>query len=109
MFVLFLVGLLYAWMRSVRMREAVIMKPGRKQFWKKQLLIPHILLAAVMIGMFRFTNFWDFFIYFVVTGTEIAFISLYRLLFAPPRSFSQMIQMISRTVRITGSPHKISS
>mgnify|MGYP002226874533 CR=1 FL=1 len=28
MFVLFLVGLLYAWMRSVRMREAVIMKPG---------------------------------------------------------------------------------
>lgn len=34
MFVLFLVGLLYAWMRSVRMREAVIMKPGRKQFWK---------------------------------------------------------------------------
>ena len=30
MFVLFLVGLLYAWMRSVRMREAVIMKPGRK-------------------------------------------------------------------------------
>ena len=28
MFVLFLVGLLYAWMRSVRMREAVIMEAG---------------------------------------------------------------------------------
>ena len=76
MFVLFLVGLLYAWMRSVRMREAVIMKPGRKQFWKKQLLIPHILLAAVMIGMFRFTNFWDFIIYFVVTGGVVLFTNI---------------------------------
>lgn len=76
MFVLFLVGLLYAWMRSVRMREAVIMKPGRKQFWKKQLLIPHILLVAVMIGMFRFTNFWDFIIYFVVTGGVVLFTNI---------------------------------
>ena len=76
LFVLFLVGLLYAWMRSVRMREAVIMKPGRKQFWKKQLLIPHILLAAVMIGMFRFTNFWDFIIYFVVTGGVVLFTNI---------------------------------
>ena len=76
MFVLFLVGLLYAWMRSVRMREAVIMKPGRKEFWKKQLLIPHILLAAVMIGMFRFTNFWDFIIYFVVTGGVVLFTNI---------------------------------
>ena len=76
MFVLFLVGLLYAWMRSARMREAVIMKPGRKQFWKKQLLIPHILLAAVMIGMFRFTNFWDFIIYFVVTGGVVLFTNI---------------------------------
>ena len=76
MFVLFLVGLLYAWMRSVRMREAVIIKPGRKQFWKKHLLIPHILLAAVMIGMFRFTNFWDFIIYFVVTGGVVLFTNI---------------------------------
>ena len=49
------------------MREAVIMKPAETVL-EKQLLIPHILLAAVMIGMFRFTNFWDFIIYFVVTG-----------------------------------------
>ena len=76
LFVLFLVGLLYAWMRSVRMREAVIMKPGRKEFWKKQLLIPHILLVAVMIGMFRFTNFWDFIIYFVVTGGVVLFTNI---------------------------------
>ena len=76
MFVLFLVGLLYTWMRSVRMREAVIERPGRKQFWKRQLLIPHIILAAVMIGMFRFTNFWDFIIYFVVTGGVVLFTNI---------------------------------
>ena len=35
MFVLFLVGLLYAWMRSVRMREAVIMKPGPETVLEK--------------------------------------------------------------------------
>lgn len=35
MFVLFLVGLLYAWMRSVRMREAVIMKPGLETVLEK--------------------------------------------------------------------------
>ena len=76
MFVLFLVGFLYTWMRSVRMREAVIERPGRKQFWKRQLLIPHIILAAVMIGMFRFTNFWDFIIYFVVTGGVVLFTNI---------------------------------
>lgn len=52
------------------------LKPGLKQFWKKQLLIPHILLAAVMIGMFRFTNFWDFIIYFVVTGGVVLFTNI---------------------------------
>ncbi|MDD7218692.1 MAG: DUF2298 domain-containing protein [Clostridia bacterium] len=76
MFVLFLTGLLYSWMRNIRMKEAVIEKPGLKQFWKRQLLMPHILLAAVFIGMFRFTNFWDFIIYFVVTGGVVLFTNI---------------------------------
>ena len=42
-------------------------------FWRRQLLMPHILLAAVLIGMFRFTNYWDFIIYFVVAGGTILF------------------------------------
>lgn len=39
-------------------------------------MILHILLAAVMIGMFRFTNFWDFIIYFVVTGGVVLFTNI---------------------------------
>lgn len=76
MFVLFLVGLLYAWIRKIRMKEAVIDKPDRKEFWKKHLLMPHIILAAILIGMFRFTNFWDFIIYFVVAGGTILFANI---------------------------------
>lgn len=76
MFVLFLTGLLYSWMRNIRLKEAVIEKPGRRQFWKRQLFMPHILLAAVFIGMFRFTNFWDFIIYFVVTGGVVLFANI---------------------------------
>lgn len=76
MFVLFLVGLLYAWMRKIRMKEAVIEKLDTKQFWKRHLLMPHILLAAILIGMFRFTNFWDFIIYFVVAGGTVLFANI---------------------------------
>ena len=47
-----------------------------KRVLEKQLLIPHILLAAVMIGMFRFTNLWDFIIYFVVTGGVVLFTNI---------------------------------
>lgn len=49
---------------------------GPETVLEKQLLIPHILLAAVMIGMFRFTNFWDFIIYFVVTGGVVLFTNI---------------------------------
>lgn len=76
MFVLFLVGLLYAWIRKIRMKEAVIEKLDKKQFWKRHLLMPHILLAAILIGMFRFTNFWDFIIYFVVAGGTVLFANI---------------------------------
>ena len=40
--------------------------------------MPHILLAAVLIGMFRFTNYWDFIIYFVVAGGTILFANIIR-------------------------------
>lgn len=73
MFVLTVIGLLYAWMRSIRTREAVIEKLSRKEFWKRHLLMPHILLVSVFLGMFQWTNFWDFVIYFVVTGGVVLF------------------------------------
>ena len=78
MFVLFLTGLLYAWMKSVREKEAVVERNHGVNFWRRQLLMPHILLAAVLIGMFRFTNYWDFIIYFVVAGGTILFANIIR-------------------------------
>ena len=73
MFVLTVIGILYAWMRSVRMGEAAVEKKSGKAFWKRQLLIPHILLVSGMLGMFQWTNYWDFVIYFVVTGGTVLF------------------------------------
>jgi uncharacterized membrane protein len=67
MFVLFLVGLLYAWMRSVRTRQSAEKRP---------FLIPHILIAGVILGMFQWTNYWDFVIYFVVTGGVVLFTNI---------------------------------
>lgn len=73
MFVLTVIGLLYAWMRNIRTKEAVIEKLSGKEFWKRQLLMPHILLVSVFLGMFQWTNFWDFVIYYVVTGGVVLF------------------------------------
>ncbi len=78
MFVLFLTGLLYAWMKNVREKEAVVERNHGVDFWRRQLLMPHILLAIVLIGMFRFTNYWDFIIYFVVAGGTILFANIIR-------------------------------
>lgn len=88
MFVLLLMGLLYAWMQMMRQQLAL-----RKQkaagtasketlssgaFWKRQLLMPHILLVSMLLGMFQWTNYWDFVIYFVVTGGVVLFMNIVR-------------------------------
>ena len=67
MFVLLLIGLLYAWMQQVLR--------GRRQleYHKLWLGCPHILLAGWLLGMFQWTNYWDFVIYFVVTGAVVCF------------------------------------
>ena len=38
--------------------------------------MPQILFAAVLLGMFRWTNYWDFVIYFVVTGGVVLFTNI---------------------------------
>lgn len=48
----------------------------QKNFGKKHLLMPQILFAAVLLGMFRWTNYWDFVIYFVVTGGVVLFTNI---------------------------------
>ena len=76
MFVLLLLGLLYAWTKKVRNTTPSVEKLGRRKFWKKQLLMPQILAAAMLLGMFHWTNYWDFVIYYVVTGGTVLFMNI---------------------------------
>ena len=72
MFVLLLLGLLYAWTKKVRNTTPSVEKLGRRKFWMKQLLMPQILAAA----MLHWTNYWDFVIYYVVTGGTVLFMNI---------------------------------
>ena len=76
MFVLLLLGLLYAWKKKVRNTTPSVEKLGRRKFWMKQLLMPQILAAAMLLGMFHWTNYWDFVIYYVVTGGTVLFMNI---------------------------------
>ena len=75
-FVLLITGILYTWMRVILTERTGDEVFEKKNFWKRQLLCPHILLAAMLIGMFQWTNFWDFVIYFVVTGGVVLFVNI---------------------------------
>ncbi len=77
MFVLLLLGLLYAWHK--RCKESGAVPFGRAAaFWKQELLAPELLVAAWLLGMFQWTNYWDFVIYYVVTGGVVFFTNLLR-------------------------------
>ena len=76
MFVLLLLGLLYAWMKKVRTVKFSPEKQGMATFWKKQLFMPQLLSVAALLGMFHWTNYWDFVIYFVVTGGVVLFMNI---------------------------------
>lgn len=73
MFVLVVLGLALAWLLKMEKKDS-----GLKL--KEALLQPEILLIGFFTGMFRFTNFWDFPIYFVAGGCVVFFmnIRLYR-------------------------------
>ena len=76
MFVLLLLGLLYAWMKKVRTTELSGESMSRRKFWKKQLLMPQLLATGTLLGMFHWTNYWDFVIYFVVTCGAALFMNI---------------------------------
>ena len=76
MFVLLLLGLLYAWMKIVRTTELSGESMSRRKFWKKQLLMPQLLATGALLGMFHWTNYWDFVIYFVVTCGAALFMNI---------------------------------
>ena len=69
MFVLTLLAILFAWLwnRKERMHDT-----GKKFVdIKQEMLNPAVLLLGFFIGIFHMTNFWDFPIYYVVTGAVI--------------------------------------
>ncbi len=73
MFVLLLLGLLYAWTRQVRADKKL---SEGKPVLSDHLKMPHLILAGGLLGMFQWTNYWDFVIYFVVTGGVVLFANI---------------------------------
>jgi YYY domain-containing protein len=67
LFVLTVLGILFAWLCT---RKEV---RGTKPALWKEIFHPAIILIAFFIGLFHTTNFWDFPIYFVVSGAVILF------------------------------------
>lgn len=70
MFVLTIIGVLFAWMCVRRERQ-------KEQISRiKEVCHPSILMVAFLIGLFHTTNFWDYPIYFIVSGAVILFTNL---------------------------------
>ncbi len=70
-FVLTLLGILFAWLLYQKNKYD---NHERQRFQIKQEIInPFIIMIGFFIGLFHTTNFWDFPIYFVVAGGVILF------------------------------------
>lgn len=68
MFVLTVLGILFAWQCSCKREE-------QRALWK-DVLNPALILISFFIGLFHTTNFWDFPIYYVVSGAVILFTNM---------------------------------
>lgn len=92
MFVLLVIGLLYAWMKETLRKDRRELTERMKaeqgdtseqlrsdKSWKKHLLSPHLILVSILLGMFQWSNYWDFVIYFVVTGAVVLFANIIQL------------------------------
>ena len=79
-FVLLMAGLLYAWFTGVEHSdpESPAAEGDRTKpvCWKKRLLQPYLLIAALLLGIFQMNNFWDFVIYYVVVLGTALFINI---------------------------------
>lgn len=75
-FVILLLGILYAWMRQRRMMTQGRFEKFGKKLIVQELLQPGILMAGLLLGIYQWTNFWDFVIYYVVTGGVVLFANM---------------------------------
>lgn len=87
MFVIVVIGLMLAWILNVR-------KKGEQEkavfTWKRCLLQPHVIAGGFFIGLFHFTNYWDFVIYFTV----IVIVSVYCALYQYRLSWRQILPTV---------------
>ncbi len=75
MFVLTVLGILYAWLLYRRTRMDAVRSGARVEAYSRWLEVfhPSIVALGFFIGLFQITNYWDFPIYFVVSGAVILF------------------------------------
>ncbi len=74
LFILTVLGILLAWL--IGRRENKILQGDQKEDKKvllKEIFHPSILMLGFLIGLFHTTNFWDYPIYYVVSGAVILF------------------------------------
>jgi uncharacterized membrane protein len=96
-FVLTAAAAVYAWALAQKDRR-VVSEPSNRTLLAEGLLSPHIILIGLLTGLFRWTNFWDFPIYFVVCGFVIFFMNLrtyrrdaFRFIFITLLNFAEIV------------------
>lgn len=74
-FVLTVLGILYAWLQYRKARMDAVRTETEITPYSRWLEVfhPAIILLGFFIGLFQITNYWDFPIYFVVSGAVILF------------------------------------
>ena len=75
MFVITAAAVIYAWALAQKEKK-IKSDPGNGALLAEGLLSPHLILAGFMTGLFRWTNFWDFPIYYVVCAFVIFFVNM---------------------------------
>ena len=74
MFVLALICLVYAMVqRYARKAEGEIAAAGWRAAVRQALLEPYVWLLGFFIGLFHWTNYWDFVIYYVMGGLGVIY------------------------------------
>ena len=74
LFVLTVLGILLAWLLGRRDKKLLTDNPQEnKRIMLGEVFHPSILMISFFIGLFHTTNFWDYPIYYVVSGAVILF------------------------------------
>ncbi len=85
MFVLLFISILLSWYlrseKKISTTDVALCKGIRG--WIKEIIQPEIIALSVLVGIFQWTNFWDFAIYFAAAGLVILAINIKKHYLAP--------------------------